>query len=595
MLLGENSESIHGLFTVDAQYQVPRYQRRYVWNETNWETLWEDILSQLDLELEPEDRGHFTGLIVTRPISRNLYRYEVIDGQQRLTTFQIILCVIRDICQLQDSAELAELADEVGELIVNSNTVIRRNVPEPFPDPTYKFRPTDYDRSAFEAIAEGQYGKVIPQAFDKAENRLQSESVKKVRSQVFAEPEKVSPIILDAYDYFYEQIRVYVGETCDYKKIDGLISSIKFDFNLVHITFGSSDQPEKIFESLNATGRKLSEFDYLRNNLFLRAAKLGEDENGNSYSDIYYDKYWHFENDSHYWNADRLDSFFRAFLTAELGPEREGKTLKAFDRYRNYSKTLTKNQRQSIKYELQQLRHYADSYKEMHNSALDLGSRMQFYNDLNLPSLDSFILFLKHRLERDISELLDVCNILESYLVWRLLCPDGEDSYIRINVLFSEAIKVSEFHVRQFAEDLYGMWPNSEEVRKALEQAWSKDHNLILYILYRIELLKRGRPQSSDFKSLKVPERIECRGLTDYSVVDSIGNITPLTSTAPDQWHLLPFTEKKIFLEDEIANGLILTQEICTCDTWNTEEIYCRANELISSFYAIWPPVHSFI
>ena len=68
MLLGENSDHIHEVFGIDVQYQVPRYQRRYVWSETNWETLWEDILTQLDPELEEKDRGHFTGNIVIRPI-----------------------------------------------------------------------------------------------------------------------------------------------------------------------------------------------------------------------------------------------------------------------------------------------------------------------------------------------------------------------------------------------------------------------------------------------------------------------------------------------------------------------------------------------
>ena len=68
MLLGENSDHIHEVFGIDVQYQVPRYQRRYVWSETNWETLWEDILAQLDPGLEEKDRGHFTGNIVIRPI-----------------------------------------------------------------------------------------------------------------------------------------------------------------------------------------------------------------------------------------------------------------------------------------------------------------------------------------------------------------------------------------------------------------------------------------------------------------------------------------------------------------------------------------------
>ena len=99
------------------------------------------------------------------------------------------------------------------------------------------------------------------------------------------------------------QITAYVEKDCDYNGVIDLITSIKNNFNLIHIMLGSSEHtekilhPEKIFESLNATGRMLSEFEYLRNNLFLRAGKLGEDKKGKSYSDIFYDKYWHFESD----------------------------------------------------------------------------------------------------------------------------------------------------------------------------------------------------------------------------------------------------------------------------------------------------------
>jgi len=186
MLLYENSDHIYILFGTDVQYEVPRYQRRYVWDEANWRTLWEDILFQLALDLTNEDKGHFTGNIVTRSIGGGqLNRYEVIDGQQRLATFQIILCVIRDVCLSQDSDGLILLANEVKELIVNSNTVIRRNTSARFPNTTYKFRPTDYDRSAFEAVVEEDYGKLIPQACDEAENHLKPKLVEKVRNQVF--------------------------------------------------------------------------------------------------------------------------------------------------------------------------------------------------------------------------------------------------------------------------------------------------------------------------------------------------------------------------------------------------------------------------
>ncbi len=105
-------KNINHLFGIDVQYQVPMYQRRYIWNETNWSALWNDIRSQVDLKLSGGDSSHFVGVIVTRPIKNGqISKFEIIDGQQRLATFQIILCAIRDICQSDDHAEIVHHAN----------------------------------------------------------------------------------------------------------------------------------------------------------------------------------------------------------------------------------------------------------------------------------------------------------------------------------------------------------------------------------------------------------------------------------------------------------------------------------------------------
>ena len=489
MLLGENSDHIHEVFGIDVQYQVPRYQRRYVWNKTNWGTLWEDILAQLDPKLKDKDRGHFTGNIVIRSIKEGqLNRFEIIDGQQRLTTFQIIFCVIRDICQSQGHQELV---DESIRHLVNTDTVIRKSSSAGSVDPTFKFLPTDYDKSAFKALVEGKYGKA--------------------GSQAFAQSEKISRNILNAYDYFKEMIIDYAGTDCDKTKVGDLITSIKSDFQLIQITIASSNQSEKIFESLNATGRMLSEFDYLRNNLFLRAGDK-KDDNGKFYRDLFYEKYWHFENDSHYWDADTLELFFRAFLMAQLGPACvEAKNVKPFGLYREYRKTLTNKQGpeyefQQLEYEFQQLQEYAESYKELNNEmnepTSEIGIHMQCYEDLNLSSLDSFILFIKHGFG---NELIKVCAILESYIVRRLLCLGSKKdthaninkvSYAKIKKFFSQAVERSEFSAREFAEFLSAEWPNDEQVRAAFKQAESKDADFISYIFHRMKHWKQEEATS---------------------------------------------------------------------------------------------------
>ncbi len=570
MLLGENSDTIHKLFSIDVQYEVPRYQRRYVWNETNWHALWEDILSQLEgPEFGNDSKGHFTGNIVTNPISTGrLSRFEVIDGQQRLTTFQIIFCVIRDICK---SKNYDDLVEESEKHLINSDNTIksvnRQNSEASVPDPTYKFLPTDYDKSAFKAVVRGDYRD------------------KKV--QEFAEVEKFSQNIINAYDFFNRVITSYIEEDCDENRVTDLITSIKADFNLIHITLATSDQPEKIFESLNATGRMLSEFDYLRNNLFLRAGEL---------SDVFYEDYWLFESDSHFWDTDRLELFLRAFLIAKLGPEIEGKPLKAFDLYKDYIRTLTIEQ-QRVEYEFEQLKLYADSYREMSDSNSQIGGQMQFYDHLHIPRLDTFILFLKHSWGLGDNELITVCQILESYIVRQMICyRNWQACYEKIHESFVQAMNTKAHNIDEIKNVLFDKleFRGEQEIINAFKSAGSKDDNLILYILYRIE--SKNRKVLLEFSCLDLlqiehkvlPESPDEEGVRYWIERDSIGNITLCTSGTPDGWSDFSFSEKKVALENEVAPDLFLTKGVCKFEKWSANEIDDRTDELYDLFCEIW-------
>ena len=644
MQTSQQGVTVDMLFSVDVQYQVPRYQRRYVWDEANWRTLWDDILSRLDLELvenkdgqfvikhheqrdevpENQDGPHFTGPFVTRPTGGRgiLSRFEVIDGQQRLTTFQIILCVIRDICESKD---YNEFTGEVAIAIENKAPVIKRSSSASF-DPTYKFCPTDYDRPAFEKIAEGKYGEIIPAAFDEANNCLQPKLIKKVRAKVFNNLEGISDNILKAYEYFYEQIRGYVGASYDYDKVDNLISAIKYDFTLVQITLDASDQSEKIFESLNATGRKLSEFDYLRNNLFLRAGKLGIDQESNRpYSDIFYDKHWHFENHFRYWNEERLESFFRAFLMSKLGPfcfgldKEDIKNKKAFEVYQNQYYRQVKDK--GIEHEFSELDRYAKVYQEMDDYDSGNDRPMQFYDDLKIPSLLSFIMHLKNETKIPDSDLEQVFRILESYIVRRMVNyghganDEDEQAYFQINGFFSRLIDGEKFSLKNFARSLQ-TWPNDARIPQGLQQTMNETFYgkrsarnsawfLLRYILYRIErhISKKDNLHFNNFlasptRIMPAPQRNRPEWRDQRDDWLGIGNLTFRARGEMTQNQVNNLSPKKtIEILSESSNAsLALNREICQIYQdagWGVSQIRERKERLHTYFCEIWPDSNS--
>ena len=675
MYTSERELSISKLFSHPVQYKVPHYQRRYVWNKTNWRTLSEDILAELGLELEEgkddeyafklleqrentsaeRDKKHFTGIIVTRQISHEEPEiFEVIDGQQRLTTFQIILCVIRDIFE---SRGYSKQAQEPQKLIVNEDTVVERTGQET----TYKFRPTNYDSSEFEAVANQDYGQFIFEiAFDEETNRLRDEDITAIRND-FTDCDNHN--ILDAYDYFYELTMAYINRNEDWKhELVELLITVKNHLKVVLTTLDESDHSEKIFESINATGRKLLEFDYLRNNLFLRAKQLDEPESEESHSDRFYRDYWHFENSHSYWSADKLESFLRSFLMAKLGPdcfqsdeENKKEEKKAFEVYQKsyYKKVKDKaikdiqkaEKDKAIKeteYEFSELNRYSEAYREADisnsefaNQSDKIRSHMKFYDDLNMTSLLPFILYLQCEAKQTIAQLEIVFKILESYLVRRMVCfgnglndKDG-DAYNNIHGYFSNLIKDDnnpKFDIKKFVQSL-DEWPNDSELGTGLlknaEQIdetkpnWTKVgfSFKFRYIFYRIEqyLNKESGLSFADFVYYN-PARIaseqelslvffgrkhmsnnDWRELQSY--YNNTGNLTFLRTSRSDSDEVitLPFAGTKEILSNSSDANLKLDQGISELSVWKRSSIINRRNEIYNHFRNIWPDQKSIL
>ncbi len=111
--------SVWDLFNGAKQYKVPLFQRPYVWSRQQWEQLWADIREQYALRTETEKSpARFLGsVVVVREYEKNLDKYVIIDGQQRITTISIILSVIRAFAREKG---LHELYDQISDFLKNA-------------------------------------------------------------------------------------------------------------------------------------------------------------------------------------------------------------------------------------------------------------------------------------------------------------------------------------------------------------------------------------------------------------------------------------------------------------------------------------------
>ena len=437
--------TVSGIFGLDVQYRVPLFQRHYAWSEDEqWVPLWRDISLQVESHSLLSKTSHFTGaIVIQQKQGLSFPQYDIIDGQQRLITFAIILCALRDVCERNGHNDIA--TDVVRYLTNQSAQLAREQI--------YKIVPSERDKSSFTGLVDGDVFTGLID--DGVITGLIDDSVINSSSRV-----------LQAYHHFSEKIDDFVGKDRD--RITTLFNTIINNFRFVRILIDETDKPEKIFESLNARGKPLFQFDLLRNNLFLRANVDSRDE--------LYEAYWKdFESD--YWDPDIEDvgisceTFLQHFLMAKLGQENVKPEFHVYEQHWG-------EENETITDKLASLKKYSEIYCQMTDCNEDtlIGRRMKFYKTFNLTTMHAFLLFVICEVRPGVDQLERIFDILESYVLRRMLCFKGRGGLRGLNIYFTQLIKKlqSDFSVEKFLKELQKpktesrYYPNDNDIKRAL-------------------------------------------------------------------------------------------------------------------------------
>lgn len=303
------TQMVYDLFNGRVQFVVPVYQRAYVWNANdNWSVLWDDIADvaqrYLDDPSADPPQKHFLGPIVLdqQPSEvGGIDRRLVIDGQQRLTTLQLLLSAA--ITTFQDLGA-SDTADEMLGLVANHGKAA-------VGDGRFKVWPSRRDRKAFYGVLDGS---------------------------ALGEDNSLA----GAWRFFRERTESWVtqdgeaseedrGERAEALRIclDGLLY-------VVSINLDATDNAQVIFETLNARGTGLGALDLVKNAALLAAEREQVDAQALN------DDYWEatFETDD-YWQQEgrqgrvrrlRSDWFLMHWLAMRLGRVVRVDTL--FDTFR---------------------------------------------------------------------------------------------------------------------------------------------------------------------------------------------------------------------------------------------------------------------
>jgi hypothetical protein len=215
-------------------YIVPDYQREYVWTDKEVHQLLEDIGEQIDAGTT---REYFIGTVLVSPTDQKNH-YEVIDGQQRLTTFFLLLCALRHLLQQEPEAQ------HLNRLISDSYTGSTGIVTRLKLDPRYE--------SAAEVMA-----KVVEINGDPVAVRS---GVQASGIASFGSLEN----LINAYSTLYRYLKDNYDDAAKLKKYWFYLAT-----NVVFIQISTDvSSALKIFETINERGVGLNPMDLLKNLLF---------------------------------------------------------------------------------------------------------------------------------------------------------------------------------------------------------------------------------------------------------------------------------------------------------------------------------------
>jgi uncharacterized protein with ParB-like and HNH nuclease domain len=557
--------TLNKLLNTSRQFIVPIFQRNYSWQKNQYEQLWFDILRASKFK---EKQNHFIGSIVYIDMGTPAGRPQqllLIDGQQRLTTISILLCAIKDYVQKFNlETKLINLAKIKNQFLYNSDEI---------DEDRYKLLLNVQDKETY---------------------------IKLIDNTIFT-VNKPATNIIKCYEFFYERIEDFIKQ---YGQIDEIYAGI-FKLSLVSISLDKDiDNPQMIFESMNSTGKDLSQTDLLRNYLLMDLTPEKQTR--------LYKTYWKsmeelFGEDIYKNDVNKFDYFIRDFLTLKSDT---GYICKINNVYENFKRYYLDNNCEKFVV-LKDLFTYAKYYAcidLLQEKDDELKLYWQEFKKLDSHVVYPFLLKLYDDYSCQILIKEDFKKILQvviSYLWRRAICEIPTNSLSKTFATLYQAVDKDDYVnsvIKAFVfKSSYKRFPSDYEVREKLQTKDIYHFRLRKYLLEALENYYHKEPIDLNTANYTIehimPQNIE-HNLSwqqmlgeDWQEVHSLylhslGNLTITGYNA--EMSNKSFVEKVNGESGFKHSHLKLSESIAQCDVWNKKAIQRRTNILTDIILKIW-------
>lgn len=618
-----NARDLEKIFDRAIQYQIPLFQRPYVWDvDKGWQELWEDIEDLLNKQMtRGKVHPHFMGAVVLEQLGTATGAVEtrqIIDGQQRFTTLQIVMTVCRDHANRLQSEKYGE---RFGDLVRNRDNRIDQA------DEAYKLWPTNSDRAAYRLV----HG---------------CGSADELERQLKSAPTLRSSNIVGAYQYFWKRLAEWFA--ADVEGEDGAFATqpgvedrletvwavVRGKLQLVVIDLDKQDEAQVIFETMNALGEPLLPADLIKNYLFRQAMAEGADVETlyNDHWAGFDDKTWRVQVKQGRITRPRIDIFLNHYLA--LLTQDDVKSTHLFSAFKSFAADDEKKENKLIGAPETAAQHMAmmarfgriyRAFSESHQHHR-LATFLRRLDAIDTTTVYPFLLMAHDALIPDNEPEFDnILVVIEAFLIRRMVCGLTTKNYNRLFIDLTKAVAksgeisaagVSAWLGRSKAESQ--RFPTNDDFRKAVltrsiydELAQYKVRALLEAVDGQLEhaksealplpaglTIEHVMPQSWTTHWHLPPEvqadpvQMQTARLRRYQLVDTLGNLTLIThslnpSLSNGAWdakrpELLKFSKLNLtryFYEDAQAK------------TWDEDAILARGGFLADTMIRIWPDV----
>ncbi len=529
-------------------FSIPVYQRNYTWEEENCEKLLQDIVS-----ISQNKKTHFMGSITyilhwidDEKSLRKLQEFVIIDGQQRVTTIMLLLKAIETKIQNEG------IKKEIDGLLNLSGQKLR-------------LKPIKSDKEAFDLVMQNRSHEI--------------QGVSHIRNN---------------YKFFTKELDNYISKGYRIEEIYGAFLRLKIV--AIGLELGEDD-PQVVFESINATGVQLKGLDLIRNYLMMG-------ENSDNQNRLY-ETYWVPLED---WLGERdLNDFIKTYLRIYFEDR-----LKEGEREVYYA--LKAHHRENFPNDIQGLMSDMREYGRIYQIFLDRdhyflhrGDPQQLANlrlcikdlvKIKFGVAKPFILRCARDFEEDkldYENFYEILQILISYFVRRSVCGDSTPTLTRaLYSLYRQLENVSADALKHHLGKNVGQvaFPNDDRIKAAflVRNAYAANQ-VCKFILLEIEKLSNAEPPKEEDLEVehfypKTPTQEWRDRVGDYFTFeqDYLNNFGNLTLSGQNQRLGNKPYDAKIALMEEYSSLHLNDYFINNTHSWGIEEVKARSGYLADRF-----------